>query len=216
MFLLKTVLLTAGGFVCGSLMFSYYIPKIIRHMDIRASSSDGNPGSSNAVKAAGPAIGFSCMALDVFKAFAPVYIAVVVFHLYGLWLVPVVAAPVAGHAFSPFLRFKGGKAVSTFYGALLGAVGLTHIVLLPALIMAFFTFIVVIRPNSTRVIASIALAFAASLFIEPDLWVKAALLLAGSIVVVKHLQSPGREPYSLGIWHYSLTLEEGSLVLHKT
>lgn len=34
----------------------------------------------------------------------------------GWGLVPVALAPVLGHAFSPFLRFRGGKAIATTFG----------------------------------------------------------------------------------------------------
>ena len=40
-----------------------------------------------------------------------------VFRVDGWPLVPVMLAPILGHAFSPFLRFRGGKAVASTFGA---------------------------------------------------------------------------------------------------
>jgi glycerol-3-phosphate acyltransferase PlsY len=41
-------------------------------------------------------------------------------HQADLWLLAVALAPILGHSFSVFLRFKGGRAVATALGALLG------------------------------------------------------------------------------------------------
>ena len=42
--------------------------------------------------------------------------------LTGWMLVPVALAPVVGHAFSPFLRFRGGKALAVTFGVWTGLI----------------------------------------------------------------------------------------------
>ena len=57
------------------------------------------------------------IALDMLKAAAPVALAYYVFGVKGWGLTPVVLAPIFGHAFSPFLGFRGGKALACTFGA---------------------------------------------------------------------------------------------------
>ena len=40
---------TLLGFVLGSTLFAYWVPKIIRHVDIRELPADHNPGVANAL-----------------------------------------------------------------------------------------------------------------------------------------------------------------------
>jgi len=54
--------------------------------------------------------------LDYLKGALPVGLACYRFGIVGWALIPVALAPVAGHAFSPFLRLRGGKAVATTFG----------------------------------------------------------------------------------------------------
>ena len=54
--------------------------------------------------------------LDTLKALIPVGLAYYWVGTTDWALVPVALAPIAGHAFSPFLGFKGGKAVATTLG----------------------------------------------------------------------------------------------------
>ena len=37
-----------GGYLLGSILFAYVLPKLTRHIDIREMSEDGNPGTYNA------------------------------------------------------------------------------------------------------------------------------------------------------------------------
>lgn len=110
------------GFFLGSIPFSLLLGELLVKKDIRT-VGDGNPGGTNALKAGGLKVGIPAILLDIIKGFLPVWLA----QRYGLtdWqLVPVALAPVLGHAFSPFLRFRGGKALGATGGAWVGIVGL--------------------------------------------------------------------------------------------
>jgi len=109
------------AFLSGSIPYSLILGKTLAKKDIRK-VGDGNPGGANALKAAGLKVGIPAILLDISKAFIPVYLA----QKYGVsgWnLVPVSLAPILGHAFSPILRFHGGKALGTTAGAWLALVG---------------------------------------------------------------------------------------------
>jgi glycerol-3-phosphate acyltransferase PlsY len=110
------------GFLLGSIPFSLLMGKLVAKRDIR-SIGDGNPGGANAIKAGGLKAGIPAILLDIAKGFAPVYLA----QRAGLadWsLIPVALAPVLGHAFSPFLRFRGGKALAATGGVWVALIGL--------------------------------------------------------------------------------------------
>jgi glycerol-3-phosphate acyltransferase PlsY len=110
------------GFLLGSIPFSLLMGKLFTNKDIRT-VGDGNPGGANALKAGGLKAGIPAILLDIGKGFLPVYLA----QKYSLieWsLIPVALSPVLGHAFSPFLKFRGGKALGATGGAWLALIGL--------------------------------------------------------------------------------------------
>ncbi|MGQ9600355.1 MAG: glycerol-3-phosphate acyltransferase [Anaerolineae bacterium] len=107
------------AFLAGSLPFSVWLGRMCLGTDIRE-FGDGNPGAANAWKAGGWRVGVGAVLLDWLKAAAPVGLAFQVGQLSGWEIVPVALAPVLGHAFSPFLRFRGGKAVAVTFGVWTG------------------------------------------------------------------------------------------------
>ena len=118
----EVILWTLAGFLLGSIPFSLLMGKLFAHKDIRT-VGDGNPGGTNAIKAGGLKAGIPAILLDIGKGFLPVFVA----QKYGVmgWnLIPVCLAPILGHAFSPFLRFRGGKALGPTGGVWVGLVGL--------------------------------------------------------------------------------------------
>ncbi|MEN3042796.1 MAG: glycerol-3-phosphate acyltransferase [Fervidobacterium sp.] len=113
-------LLIFSQFLSGSIMYSVILAKI-RGVDLRK-VRDGNPGSSNLWRAAGFKLGFTALALDYFKGVFPTAIFAWKNSVLGNELSPYVISIAAlfgvlGHAFSPFLKFKGGKAIATTFGA---------------------------------------------------------------------------------------------------
>lgn len=171
-------------------MYSYSLPKFFKGVDVRDAAPDRNPGGANAIRSAGIGIGLLCIALDVLKAFLPVYAAVTYAGVRGMELVPVAAAPVFGHAFSPFLKFHGGKSVSAFYGSMLALWPLSRIVLLPAAAMIVFKFLVAIKPDSLCVFVSLFVSCGVLFFLEPDSAVRAAFLLAQAVVFYRTVRNP--------------------------
>ena len=95
------------GFISGSVPWAIIVGKLLVRGDIRG-VGDGNPGATNAS--------------------VPVYIAIQYLNppsdgpaQLGLALIAI--APVIGHAWSPFLRFKGGKALAASWGSWIGMTG---------------------------------------------------------------------------------------------
>lgn len=109
------VIWTAIGFALGSLPISVWLGRLVLRTDIR-SYGDGNPGGTNVVRAGNRGLGLLVIFLDMLKGAVPVALAHFAVGVAGWPLAPVMLAPILGHAFSPFLRFRGGKAVATTFG----------------------------------------------------------------------------------------------------
>ena len=118
----------AAGFFSGSILYSLILPKWIKGVDIVAVSDDHNPGTANAMKYAGKLVGSLCLICDLGKGFFPVWIAAQFLPVGAFSFALVMAAPVMGHAFSPMLRGRGGKAIAATFGVLLGLLPL-HLLL---------------------------------------------------------------------------------------
>lgn len=59
------------GFCLGSILFAYEIPRMVKHVDIRQISEDGNPGTFNAFAAAGVGWGILVLLAELLKGFFP-------------------------------------------------------------------------------------------------------------------------------------------------
>ena len=107
------------AFFCGSLPLSYWVGRIFLKVDIRE-YGDGNPGATNVWRAGGKWWGLLAILLDGLKGLVPVALANYVAGLTGWVLVVVSLAPLLGHAYTPFLKFQGGKALATTFGVWTG------------------------------------------------------------------------------------------------
>ena len=86
--------------------------KLLKNIDICTLPDDHNPGVSNAFMYGGFLCGILSLICELAKGFIPVYLGQKYLDINSLLFVPVLVAPVFGHAF-PFLqKEKGGKALS--------------------------------------------------------------------------------------------------------
>jgi acyl phosphate:glycerol-3-phosphate acyltransferase len=130
---------TLLAFLCGSVPFSLLIGFWALRVDVRR-YGDGNPGASNLVRAGGWRVGIPAVLLDSLKGAAPVGAAFFLMSIQDWRIVPIAIAPVAGHAFSPWLRFRGGKAVAVTFGVWTGlTLGVAPILLGIFLLLTYFT-----------------------------------------------------------------------------
>lgn len=122
-----------GGYLVGAIPFGWLIGKM-RGVDIRQLGSR-NIGATNCGRVCGWPCGVAAFVLDVAKGFFPVFTAVYflpgvtggLFDLGGsgvkwhwLLVIAAAAAPILGHLLPVYLGFKGGKAVATSLGVVLG------------------------------------------------------------------------------------------------
>lgn len=184
---MQYILFIAAGFISGSILYSYMIGKYICNIDITEISDDKNPGAANIIKYAGIKYGIPAIFLDVAKGFIPVYVAAKYLDIESLYFVPVLAAPVLGHATAPLFSWHGGKAIASSFGCLLGLLPDSFIVLALALPLFFFTFFIIIRPDGLRCIISYTLFALYSFFYCPAQGIRYGSILIAVIVIIKHL-----------------------------
>lgn len=115
---MTTALFVAAGYLVGSIPFGYWLVRATKHIDIRRIGS-GNIGASNVWRLFGWRYGVPVMLFDIAKGLMPALIATQVAG--SLAGVLAGGAAMAGHARPLFLGFeKGGKAVATAGGTILG------------------------------------------------------------------------------------------------
>lgn len=112
---MNTALWVIFAFFCGSLPFSLWVGRWLLGRDIRT-VGDSNPGATNVLRAGGRGAAALALALDWIKGSIPVSLAYAGAGFTGWRLVIIALAPVLGHAFSPFLGFRGGKAMAVTGG----------------------------------------------------------------------------------------------------
>jgi acyl phosphate:glycerol-3-phosphate acyltransferase len=106
----------AAAYLLGSIPFSYIVARR-RGVDVRTVGS-GNVGATNVMRNVSRGAGLAAFALDFLKGTAATLVALSVGREGAL---PALAAATAvlGHMYPVWLRFRGGKGVSTGAGAFL-------------------------------------------------------------------------------------------------
>jgi glycerol-3-phosphate acyltransferase PlsY len=117
-------ILVPSAYLAGSIPFGLIVG-LSKGIDPRKAGS-GNIGATNVGRLLGGKFFAIVFVLDLLKGFVPTLVAGVLLsrqaagpQLYGMWLCVAFAA-IAGHMFSVFLSFKGGKGVATSLGVVLG------------------------------------------------------------------------------------------------
>ena len=185
------------GYLSGSVLYAYLIPRCFCQIDIMKDTSDHNPGTFNAFKKAGPKVGTLVICLELAKGFLPVYLASRALDTTRLLFAFVLCAPVAGHAFPVFHPKKGGKAIAVSFGVLLGLFPYYRPVLLLACFYLLFSFCIVIQPHLYRSIITFSLFSLTGMFSFHNTALVIGSLLISCIVVYKHLIHHQKEPFSI-------------------
>ena len=114
---MTVVLLVLAAYLMGSIPTSYLVGRL-NGIDLRKHGS-GNLGGTNAYRVMGAGAGVPVVLVDVCKGFVPA-------HFFPAWDGAALAdlallyglAAIAGHVWSVFMRFRGGKGVATGAGVL--------------------------------------------------------------------------------------------------
>jgi acyl phosphate:glycerol-3-phosphate acyltransferase len=183
---MKTALLVAAGYVLGSMPWGYWLPRLVKHDDIRRHGS-GNIGGTNVWRVYGWRLGAPVVLLDTAKGFVPALVAtLMVSHLAG---VLAGAAAMLGHWRPLFLRWRrGGKVVATCGGAFLGVAPVIGAVGAGVWISVFLIFR---YASLASIVGALSLPVAAVLLDEP--WPVIAFAAgAAAAVLILHRQNIAR------------------------
>jgi glycerol-3-phosphate acyltransferase PlsY len=170
------------AFLLGSIPFGFLLYRLRTGGDLRRSGS-GNIGATNVLRSAGKTLGLLTLLLDAAKGWLALWLGLRVAPGNTTLLSLILLAVIAGHMYTPWLRFHGGKGVATALGAFLawaplplaGAIGVFLIVLgiwryvSLASICATLALPLLLAPLSPRPVAPAEIA-AASLAAALILW----------------------------------------------
>ena len=189
---MKLFLIILLGYLIGSVPFALVIGKFFYHTDVREHGSK-NLGGGNTGRVLGKKAGVSVMTLDILKVTLVVFLAKV---LCGDELSMICGAMAAaiGHCYPIFAKFKGGKAVATMYGFLVGlfvVAGYSP----PVFFLPLLVFLVVLYFSKIVALSSIISALAATAYIGltvDSLIVLSALLFFSLLIIVRHRKNIDR------------------------
>lgn len=115
---MKLILLLILAYLLGSIPSGVWIGKLFFKKDIRQHGS-GNTGTTNTFRVLGKTAGIVVLLMDILKGTLATYLPMI-FHLSGINPLWFGVCAILGHTFPIFAGFKGGKAVATSAGMLLG------------------------------------------------------------------------------------------------
>jgi len=183
---LPALSLGLAAFFLGSIPFGLIVGRLFFDSDIRASGS-GNIGAANALRSYGKGGGVAVLVLDALKGALAVLLCRLVtqdpsWEAFGAF------AAVLGHCYSPWLRFKGGKGVATWLGAL-------AVIAWPVALAFVALWLIVVVPTRWASLGSLS----ATVLSAAGLWLRtgdASLGLwaaaAAAVIVWKHRENIGR------------------------
>ena len=182
--LLHFTLLAIGAFWLGACPFSLWIGRWVLHRDIRA-YGDGNPGAANVFRAGGRLSGCLALVMDVGKGIPFVILAHSWFELTDVAIMVVALSAILGHAFSPLLGFKGGKAIAVTFGVLSALPQLEMLIVFAILIFLGFLFL---KINAWTVLLGPAGSIAYLVSTRGSLWELTFMICVLTIFAIKHLE----------------------------
>ena len=171
------------GFALGSIPFGLILTRAAGLGDVRQIGS-GSIGATNVLRTGNKGLAAATVLLDAAKAVIPILIAKAVWP--GTEGIAAVAA-VAGHCFTPWLAFKGGKGFASAAGAL-GTLAF------PAFFVCAMIWVATLAISRISSVSSLVSVIAAPLVA----WgmgfpqVIAPLIAIAAIVIVQHRANIGR------------------------
>ena len=108
-----------ASYLLGAVPTSYLVSRIFAKIDLRQHGS-GNLGATNLYRVLGWKYAVPVALFDITKGAIPVLVFAPRVSSSPLFALACGAAAIAGHVFSVFVGFKGGKGVATAAGVMLG------------------------------------------------------------------------------------------------
>ena len=193
MFMLFLIIMLVVSYLIGSIPTSYILGMRLCGVGLRKSGS-GNPGATNAFRVLGWKIGVSVLLIDILKGFLPTLLVLKwkggggVMAPADMALLAGIAA-IAGHMFTVFLRFKGGKGVATGVGVFLA---LAPKALLPTLAVCLLIIAVSRYVSLGSLIGSALLPVLIGVFYPERTLLIFITAAIGLMLIIRHRSNIGR------------------------
>lgn len=175
--------LILGTYILGGISWGVVLGRVFKGVDVRKHGS-GATGATNALRVLGWKLSVAVFVLDFLKGLLPVALAR--WLDFPGWVIGAVAiVSVAGHCWSPFIGFRGGKGMATGGGAAVALMPWLVFMLVPMIIVVAITRYVSLASLSAAAIGSglvIALALSGSF---PSWWAIGVVTVA-TIIVIQH------------------------------
>jgi len=166
--MINFILLSIFAYLLGSIPFGYLVGRV-NGVDVLKIGSN-SASSTNVSRALGWRWGVVSAILDFSKGALPAYIAKM--YLANQWQLIIVALlPMVGQVLPIFLKFRGGKGASSFYGATLGLIGPKYFVYFFPILLVLF--LITRKMSLTNMIFSwilVALMFIFSVLVLPPVF----------------------------------------------
>lgn len=185
---MELYLILLSAYLLGSIPSALWIGQLFYKTDIRQHGS-GNLGATNTFRVLGKTAGLVVTIADILKgtaatslAFLPFFAATSV-HPLILGLLAVI-----GHMFPVFARFKGGKAVATSGGVVLGYNW-------PFFLVVFITFFIALKLSkmvslSSMIVAAVGFTYSViHYFLTGDIYLLIMISLFAAFIFYRHREN---------------------------
>lgn len=180
---MRYLIVSLAGYLLGCSNMAYWLSRI-KKVDIRSNGS-GNLGASNATVLLGWGAGVIVAVHDIGKAVLAVLLAKLLFPELEYAGAAAGVACVMGHIFPFYLKFKGGKGLASFLGAVAAInwkVGLAVAVLL--VLVTLVTDFISLGTLSVSVAAPVGI-----FLVTGSVFVPLILCIATVVMIVKHIEN---------------------------
>ncbi|SUO89838.1 glycerol-3-phosphate 1-O-acyltransferase PlsY [Streptococcus uberis] len=188
---MKITLLIIIAYLLGSIPTGLWIGLYVYKINLREHGS-GNTGTTNTFRILGVKAGLVTLFVDILKG----TISTILPLLLGVHSIsPILIGffAVLGHTFPLFAQFKGGKAVATSAGVLLGFAPLFFLFLAVVFLLILYLFSMIsLSSILTAVVAVIMVSFSPYFgFLIPhsDLVFVLTVLMLASIIIYRHMDN---------------------------
>ncbi len=183
---MNIVILLLLAYLLGSIPSALWIGKIFYNTDIRQHGS-GNLGGTNTFRTLGVKAGLIVSIMDILKGTAATLLPLIPFFSdTGIHPLIIGVLAVVGHMYPIFANFKGGKAVATSGGVLLGYNW-------PIFILMLVTFFIVLKISKMVSLTSMFLGVVAliytiiyNLYYRTDIPFLVVIILLSTFIIYRH------------------------------
>lgn len=168
----------------GSIPFGLIITRIYDGTNITQRGS-GNIGATNVGRELGLRYGLSTFILDALKGFIPVYITCSLLSENDILIALITISAITGHMFSIFMKFRGGKGVSTAIGAYLAS---EPLIILTALIIFLISVYIWNFISLASMISMLAVPILMTVFGKHKVFIISSGLIA-LLIFIKHFEN---------------------------